>query len=411
MLGEVEARAGFEKFSVVRFDKFGCLGVKNLVRGLPDHLAAGKAPQSFRRSVDQYILQRPRVLHQDGHRHIVDHPVQKLAVAIALLLRPHPFGNIDDRAQQGRSVLIVQLVAVDVDQNIAAVGSAVPAHGCRIEFESLRSAVGADQLGMVLSILGWKNIEHPHREKLLARISIVPHRRVIDGKELQITAVDDQHRHRIGFEQRPHRLFALLDFGDIDADADAAAIGGPPFADPMPAVVGQLLLMHAVGLRVQRESLSQPLLFAPARLGISARGQAGAQGILETGAHLDGARGERIELGITLVPHHVAIFGVEQRQTSGHHLEGIAQARMRGGRLLLGPRGFSQGFFQRDLGFSLSRDLFVNRDPAAVVHEAVHDADRSSVGNLENRVHLAALDDLVGEICIDVAGEGAVCGA
>ena len=264
---------------------------------------------------------------------------------------------------------------------------------------------------MVLSILGWKNIEHPHREKLLARISIVPHRRVIDGKELQITAVDDQHRHRIGFEQRPHRLFALLDFGDIDADADAAAIGGPPFADPKPAVVGQLLLMHAVGLRVEREPLSQPLLFASARLGISARGQAGAQGILETGAHLDGARGERIELGITLVPHHVAIFGVEQRQTSGHHLEGIAQARMRGGRLLLGPRGFSQGFFQRDLGFSLSRDLFVNRDPAAVVHEAVHDADRSSVGNLENRVHLAALDDLVGEICIDVAGEGAVCGA
>ena len=68
-------------------------------------------------------------------------------------------------------------------------------------------------------------------------------------------------------------------------------------------------------------------------------------------------------------------------------------------------------FFQRDLGFSLSRDVFVNRDLAAVVHEAVHDADRSSVGNLENRVHLAALDGLAGEICIDVAGEGAVRGA
>ena len=84
---------------------------------------------------------------------------------------------------------------------------------------------------------------------------------------------------------------------------------------------------------------------------------------------------------------------------------------MRGGRLLLGPRGFGQGLFQRDLGFALSRDLFVNRDPAAAIHEAIHDADRPSVGNLENRVHLAALDDLAGEIRIDVAGEGAVCGA
>ena len=88
----------------------------------------------------------------------------------------------------------------------------------------------------------------------------------------------------------------------------------------------------------------------------------------------------------------------------------VAQACVRGGCLLLGPRGFSQSLFQRDLGFALPRDVLVNRDPAAVVHEAIDDADGASVGNLENRVHQAA-DDLGGDVCIDVAGEGAVCGS
>ena len=70
----------------------------------------------------------------------------------------------------------------------------------------------------------------------------------------------DDHRNRVAVEQQPERSLALLQFGDIDAQADDAAVLGQPLVDQDDAAVGQRLLVPLAGLIELAEPLGDPFL-------------------------------------------------------------------------------------------------------------------------------------------------------
>ena len=55
--------------------------------------------------------------------------------------------------------------------------------------------------------------------------------------------------------------------------------------------------------------------------------------------------------------------------------------------------------------------VFMDRDPAAVRHEAIDDVYRSAVGNSHDLVRHLIADEILVDIVVDIAFERAVCGA
>ena len=96
----------------------------------------------------------------------------------------------------------------------------------------------------------------------------------------------DEHRNRIAIEQQPERRLALLQLGDVDAQADDAAVLGPPLLDQDAAAVGENLLVALAGL-IELEALGDPLFLAADRFGIVAARDADAQRVLELDARLE----------------------------------------------------------------------------------------------------------------------------
>ncbi len=70
----------------------------------------------------------------------------------------------------------------------------------------------------------------------------------VDIKDAFLVHRADDHGNRIAVEQQPKRGLALLQFGDVDAQADDAAILGQPLFDQDAATVGQDLLVAFAGL-------------------------------------------------------------------------------------------------------------------------------------------------------------------
>jgi hypothetical protein len=70
----------------------------------------------------------------------------------------------------------------------------------------------------------------------------------------------------------------LLEAGNVDAQADDAAVLGRPLFDQDDAAVGKLLLVAIAGLIESCNPLGDPLLFAPDRLQIVAMRDADADG-------------------------------------------------------------------------------------------------------------------------------------
>ena len=61
----------------------------------------------------------------------------------------------------------------------------------------------------------------------LAAEAVVRQRRVVGGEEsLACRGRKHEHRHRVVVEQQPERGLALLQVGDVDAQADDAAVAG-----------------------------------------------------------------------------------------------------------------------------------------------------------------------------------------
>src|SRR5688572_21458115 len=91
-----------------------------------------------------------------------------------------------------------------------------------------------------------------------AAVTIVLDRSVVDGENMFVTQRADDHRQRIAVEQQPERRLPLFQLGDIDAQADDAAILGQALIDQDDAAVGQRLLIPLAGLEHLLEPRGDP---------------------------------------------------------------------------------------------------------------------------------------------------------
>ena len=110
----------------------------------------------------------------------------------------------------------------------------------------------------------------------------------------------------------------FLHLGDVDAQADAAAIGRGVVIGADPAAIGEVLFVAFVRIVVPvLQALGQPFLFAPDGVGVLAMGQAIAQDILEPGAGLHSPGGQGIDVAVTLIAGQQTILPVEKHEAVG----------------------------------------------------------------------------------------------
>ena len=60
-----------------------------------------------------------------------------------------------------------------------------------------------------------------------------------------IVATIDDHRRWVVIEQQPERRFALLQFGDVDAQADYTTVAGATFVDQDATAIRQILFVSS----------------------------------------------------------------------------------------------------------------------------------------------------------------------
>src|SRR3984957_17162500 len=113
---------------------------------------------------------------------------------------------------------------------------------------------------------------------------------VVDGEESERLAIEYPHRNRIAVEQKAEFLLALLEVGDVDAQADAADLRAP-FFDPAPPTGCDLVPEPDLRLAMLREALREPLLLAACGFRKTAAREANAQHVLEAGAGRDDVAG------------------------------------------------------------------------------------------------------------------------
>src|SRR5215213_9724236 len=180
-----------------------------------------------------------------------------------------------------------------------------------------------------------------------AAVAIVLDRRVVDRENMFVPQRADDHRNRIGVEQQPERGLPLLQLGDIDPQADDAAILGQAFIDQDDAAVGQRLLMPLAGLEHLLEPRGDPFFLAADRLRIIAPRDADADGILQPCARLEQVRTAAVHLRIFLIPENVAAFGIEEHDALRQDIDRLPQALVRFA--CLRNRGVHLGALEHDL--------------------------------------------------------------
>ena len=177
--------------------------------------------------------------------------------------------------------------------------------------------------------------------EVVPRIAIVGDCGVVHAENTFVILRADDHRHRITVEQQPERRLALLQFGDIDAQTDHAAIAGLPLVDQDAAAICQHLLMGRFRMIHLLETLVDPFVFAPDRFRIVAASDADLQRVAQPRALREQIRTLGVNFGVFLVPENVAAIGVEKHDTLRKNVDGFAQTRIRllsagNGRLGLG---------------------------------------------------------------------------
>ena len=219
-----------------------------------------------------------------------------------LLLGAVALGDIERNRHQPGLALIRQRPRFDHDFDQVAAGGLVDDGFLQRPSWLRRSAAASAEVVL------------RHREQFFARIAVMAAHRRVDRQQLPGVGIRHPHRQRVLLEQQPERSLAAFQVGNIDTDADAAAVRGPPFLDPSPSVARQLLLVGALRQGMAGHAFAEPFLLAPDGVGILAMPQAGTKDVVEAGALDDGRRIGSIELGILPVPQHQPIVLVEYRQ-------------------------------------------------------------------------------------------------
>src|SRR3984957_10793929 len=103
----------------------------------------------------------------------------------------------------------------------------------------------------------------------------------VDVQDTLVVQRADNHGNRIAVEQQPERSLSLLQLGDVDAQADNAAIFGQSLLDQNAAAVSPDLVVALAGPKEPGEPLGDPFLFAADRFGIIAALDADTDGVLQ----------------------------------------------------------------------------------------------------------------------------------
>src|SRR5258708_26897278 len=139
-----------------------------------------------------------------------------------------------------------------------------------------------------------------------AAIAVMRDRGVVDAKDALIVQRADDHRDRIRVEQQPERGFALLQFGDVNAQADDAAVFGQPLFDQDDAAVGKDLFMALAGPKKSGQPFGDPLFLAADGFRIISPLDPDPDRILQPRTRLEQVRAAVVDLRIFLVPEDVA---------------------------------------------------------------------------------------------------------
>jgi hypothetical protein len=182
------------------------------------------------------------------------------------------FGDVHQRQQHRRLLVIDQVARIDCQIDQRAVGADV-LPGARRLFVA-RPVAGPWRLGVEgLQVADGELFEFD------AAIAVMLDRGVVDAEDALVIERADDHGNRIAVEQQPERGLALLQAGNVDAQADDAAVLGQPLLDQDDATVGELLLVAVAGLIESCNTLGDPRLFAADRLRIVATRDADADGV------------------------------------------------------------------------------------------------------------------------------------
>ncbi len=178
-------------------------------------------------------------------------------------------------------------------------------------------------------------------------VAVMGDRGIVDAENALIVERADDHGHGIAVEQQAERGLALLQFGDVDAQADDAAVVGQALVDQDDATVRQLLLVARTGLIELLQTFGDPLVLMTDGLGIVAAGDADAQRVFEARTFLEQIGGLAVDLGVFPVPEDVTAFGIEEHDPLRQDIDGLAQAFM--GFARFRNRGFRLGTAAQDL--------------------------------------------------------------
>ena len=280
-----------------------------------------------------HLLAQQIAVRQPGQAVMLGHEGQPRLGALA-------FGDVHQRQQHGRLVAIDELARIDRQIDQGAVGPDMLPGPRRLLVAA--AIAGPRQFGV-------EGLQAADRQlfEFGAAVAIVLDRGIVDAENAFAIERADDHRNRIAVEQQPERGLALLQLGDIDAQADDAAVLGQPLIDQDDAAVGQRLLVPLAGLVQLLEPLGDPFFLAADRFRIIAALDADADGVFQPRARLEQIRTAVVDLRIFLVPENVAAFGIEKHDALRQDVDRLPQPLVRFARLR--NRGFDLGALARDL--------------------------------------------------------------
>src|SRR3954471_11867769 len=262
-----------------------------------------------------HLLAQQIAVRQPGQAVMLGHESQPRLGALA-------FGGVHQRQQDRRPIAVDELARIDRQIDQRAVGTDM--------LPGARRAVVAGPWQF-----GAEGLQAADRQLLefAATVAVVLDRRIVDGENTLIAERADDHRNRIAVEQQPERGLPLLQLGDIDAQADDAAVLGQTFIDQDDAAVGQRLLMPLAGLEQLPEPRGDPFFLAADGFRIIAARDAYANRIFQPRAWLEQVRTAGVHLRIFLVPENIAAFGIEKHDALRQDIDRLPQAIMRFARL------------------------------------------------------------------------------